>query len=152
MAVKATRGHPIGELPLEPFRAWAERRIHMHGGIKAWSRRIGMEETNLARYIHPYINGAYQGMTLSVADKIVTRDGSALLWDIWPELAEVEPESSNGRMGCPPGRYGFMTDSEGYAAHVLYDRGGLSLRQLGALLHARSGCANGRWGRVALER
>lgn len=75
---------PQVRLPAAPFVAWLERKLSSYESIEALARECGVN----SRVFRRYTTGEQQRITLDVADRILTNEGSTHLWELWPELYE----------------------------------------------------------------
>jgi hypothetical protein len=78
-----TGDEPVQRLPIAPFRAWLQK---LYAEFEDWgmvAEVTGISERQLLRY-----RGENEWVELEIADRALTSEGSMLLWDLWPELAE----------------------------------------------------------------
>lgn len=67
-------------LPAAPLIKWAEKRIaEEYGDWVAFGRMCGLDDRNFRRF------RSGEDVTLSTVDRILTRDGTALLFEVYPE-------------------------------------------------------------------
>jgi hypothetical protein len=138
-----------------PFVAFVDDLARAEGSIAAVLRRIGWDDEVGARRLYRWRTEVAHVEALDVYDLLHLLDGSFDAVYSAPEYSgaraamSASPEPVAGRRrGKPVGKHRRMTDAQVRAAHVLYQRKGLSLRQLGRALYEQLGygsaasCAN----------
>jgi hypothetical protein len=87
------------ELPIEPFAKWLEGRLLAYGGVERLASVVGINDsTPLRRIIDRSDRGRPKKFVrLSFVDRCLTREGSRLLFDLYPELyPDVEVDERRG--------------------------------------------------------
>lgn len=73
----------MNRLPAKPFREWLEKdALPRYASLREFCARTGLQE----RRIYDLLHGKQKEVSLDYVDKAVTRDGSAFLWELYPEL------------------------------------------------------------------
>jgi hypothetical protein len=74
-------------LPIGPFREWLVGRLDAYGSVDRLAVVLGASERRLRVWLR-----AGSRVSLDSVDRALTREGSALLGELYPELFEFEKE------------------------------------------------------------
>lgn len=72
----------VHRVPMEPFQAWVQERAPKYESMADFCEATEMNE----RRVYDLLNGRQKTVTLEVVDRALTREGSAFLWELYPEL------------------------------------------------------------------
>lgn len=74
---------PMNRLPAGPFREWLNHSaLPRYDSLREFCQTTGLQE----RRIYDVLHGKQKQVSLDYVDQAVTRDGSAFLWELYPEL------------------------------------------------------------------
>lgn len=68
-----------------PMQRWLEAKVVEYEGYQALAEMCGVSDRTMYRLW----KGEVQGVTLDLADLLLTREESTSLWDLWPELHPI---------------------------------------------------------------
>jgi hypothetical protein len=81
--IEAGRALPaVNFLDVKPFREWLEATVPKYASLREFCESTGLVE----RRIYDMMNGRQKRVSLDTVDQALTRDGSAYLWELYPEL------------------------------------------------------------------
>lgn len=74
----------INFVPAEPFREWVRGRIEKYGSLREFCEVCDLQE----RRVYDLLNKNQKRVLVENVDKALVNDGSAMLWELYPELYE----------------------------------------------------------------
>jgi hypothetical protein len=74
----------INFVPAQPFREWVQGRLHHYESLREFCEVCGLQE----RRIYELLNKNQKRVLVENVDQALVRDGSAMLWELYPELYE----------------------------------------------------------------
>ena len=74
----------INFVPAEPFRQWVRGRLEHYESLREFCEVCGLQE----RRIYELLNKNQKRVLIENVDQALVNDGSAMLWELYPELYE----------------------------------------------------------------
>ena len=71
-------------LPARPFVLWIKRRQYAYDSLSKFCKTCGLQE----RRVYDLLKGKSQRVSLDRVDTALVRDGTTMLWELYPELYE----------------------------------------------------------------
>lgn len=71
-------------VPAEPFRAWVRSRLDKYESLREFCEVCGLQE----RRVYDLLNKDQKRVLIENVDQALVNDGSAMLWELYPELYE----------------------------------------------------------------
>ena len=81
---KTEKNKSVSRLPVEPFVLWLKETIPRYGNQEEFcaTAEIG------TRRVNELLSGRQTRVSLELVDRALTREGSSMLWELYPELYE----------------------------------------------------------------
>ena len=72
----------VNRLPIKPFQSWVEDRLTKYESITEFCEATEMHE----RRVYDLLRGRQNTVELETVDRALTREGSTMLWELYPDL------------------------------------------------------------------